>query len=87
MYWIAVDTFNHLSNHSFFSIITADRRSQLILWYESPFALAQGDTLHIDRKIISINDGVFAINLLNTIPFTRFLWQNIRQHNKPMAGI
>lgn len=82
MHWIAVDTFTHPSNNSFFSIITAARRSHLILWYESQTALSQGDILHIDRQVISINKGPQAIILLNTMPFTRDLWRNIRLYRE-----
>lgn len=85
MHWIAVDTFSHPSNNSFFSIVTAERRSNLILWYESQAALAQGDILHIDRKSISINKGENKIILLNTMPFTRDLWRNIRMHREDVS--
>jgi hypothetical protein len=82
MHWIAVDTFAHPSNNSFFSIIVAEKREHLILWYESKTALLQGDILHIGRHTISINKGSQSINLLNTMPFTRDLWRNIRMHRE-----
>lgn len=82
MHWIAVDTFAHRSNNSFFSIIIAEKRGYLILWYESKTALLQGDILHIDRHTISINKGPQSINLLNTMPFTRELWRNIRMYRE-----
>lgn len=82
MHWIAVDTFTHPSNNSFFSIIASESRSHLILWYESQTALLQGDTLHIDKHVISINKGPQAIILLNSMPFTRDLWRNIRMHRE-----
>lgn len=78
MHWIAVDTFTHPSDHSFFSIIMAERRPHLILWYQSQIALSQGDTLHIDAESISINRGNDEIILLNTMPFTNNLWRSIR---------
>ena len=78
MHWITVETFAHPSDKSFFSIMSAARRPHLILWYESQTALLQGDTLHIDSKVISINKGPNAIILLNSVPFTRELWRNIR---------
>lgn len=82
MHWIAVDTFSHPSNNSFFSIIAADKRAHLILWYESKTALLQGDILHIDRDVISVNKGPHEIILLNTMPFTRDLWRNIRMNRE-----
>jgi len=85
MHWIAVDTFTHPSNKSFFSIITTEKRSHLILWYESQTALSQGDILHIDRKSILINKGKSEIILLNTMPFTKDLWRNIRMHRDKVA--
>ncbi|MBS0848118.1 hypothetical protein JK154_07020 [Citrobacter sp. JGM124] len=87
MHWIAVDTFTHPSNHSFFSIIMAERRSHMILWYQSQIALSQGDTLHIDKKTISINQGESEIILLNTMPFTKHLWQNIRMQKDDVSDI
>jgi len=84
MHWIAVDTFTHPSNNSFFSIIAAEKRAHLILWYESKTALSQGDILHLDRHVISINKGPQAIILLNSMPFTRDLWRNIRMHREVM---
>ena len=80
MHWIAVDTFTHPSTDSFFSIITAERRPNLILWYQSQTALSQGDILHIDKETISINRGENEIILLNTMPFTKDLWRNIRMN-------
>lgn len=77
MHWIAIDTFTHPLNNSFFSIIVAKKRAHLILWYQSNTALLQGDILHIDSHTISINKGPQAIILLNTMPFTRDLWRNI----------
>ncbi len=82
MHWIAVDTFTHPSNNSFFSIVAAKKRAHLILWYESNTALSQGDILHIDRHVISINKDPQAIILLNTMPFTRDLWRNIRMQRQ-----
>lgn len=78
MHWIAVDTLAHPSKKSFFSIIIAERRSHLILWYESHASLLQGDILHVDKQFISINNGPQTITLLNSMPFTRDLWRNIQ---------
>jgi len=81
MQWIAIDTLNHPTNGTFFSIIAAQRRTQLILWYQSGCGLMQGDTLHVGRRDISINKGQTAIILLNSVPFNRVVWQNIRTLN------
>jgi len=81
MQWIAIDTLNHPTNGTFFSIITARRRTQLILWYQSGSGLRQGDTLHVGRQEIYINTGQDAIVLLNSVPFNRVVWQNIRTLN------